>query len=344
MPVTTEANISLIRFNEQGSNPPTPAAGFSGIFMKADGLYVIDDEGLVTGPLTKLAPAVVIDPLTDTRNIIEPAGDFIPLTLRGSVAAQTKSIFVVEEGSADTAVLTITGTGAVTFQNFTDSGIGFRIMDKDGGTPVFVADTTNERIGVGITSPLSTFDMRGIARLGDGSADYLTIDAAGNTWWVGGAGLVFGHMYIPGVDIVVSITDANPTEVKDDGTTSADDGWSAGELNLVTFPGGGTEHYLTVTKAGKYEVNWDMSISMATPAANIEMHGGVMIDGTAARDKGEAHRTIANNTDTGNMGGNLVIDCPNGTEEISLWVLNADNNNNITVQHGNMNIKLIGGT
>lgn len=157
-------------------------------------------------------------------------------------------------------------------------------------------------------------------------------------------GNVFGYMYVPGVDIVVDITDANPTEVFDDGSTSAGDGWSAGELNQVTFPTGGTEHYLTVTKAGLYSVEWDLSFQMAAPGANVEVHGGIMIDGVALRNKGEGHRTVANNTDTGNMGANAIIDCPNGNEEISLWVLNADNNNDITVEHGNVKLDLIGST
>jgi hypothetical protein len=49
------ANIDSLRFDEQGSNPSTPASGFSSIFLKADGLYVIDDAGNVTGPLVSTA-------------------------------------------------------------------------------------------------------------------------------------------------------------------------------------------------------------------------------------------------------------------------------------------------
>lgn len=43
--------INSVQMTEQGSTPSTPAAGKSGIYLKADGLYVIDDEGNVTGPL-----------------------------------------------------------------------------------------------------------------------------------------------------------------------------------------------------------------------------------------------------------------------------------------------------
>lgn len=156
--------------------------------------------------------------------------------------------------------------------------------------------------------------------------------------------LVMGHMYIPGIDIIVEITDGNPTEVFDDGTTSVGDGWAAGELNDVTFPTGGDEHYLTVTKPGKYEIIWNMSFMMDGPGANIQVHAGIMIDGTATRNRGEAHETIANNSDTGLIAANAIIDCPNGTEQISLWVLNSDNNVDITIAHGDVTIKLIGST
>ncbi len=39
-------------FTDQGSTPSTPAAGLTKVFSKADGLYVVDDAGTETGPLT----------------------------------------------------------------------------------------------------------------------------------------------------------------------------------------------------------------------------------------------------------------------------------------------------
>jgi len=59
--IGTESNISLIRFAEQAGTPSTPASTFSGIYMKADGLYVIDDAGAVTGPLGTGAGALLAD-------------------------------------------------------------------------------------------------------------------------------------------------------------------------------------------------------------------------------------------------------------------------------------------
>jgi hypothetical protein len=48
-------NIDAIQMDEQASNPSTPASGKSAIFLKSDGLYVIDDAGKVTGPLVASA-------------------------------------------------------------------------------------------------------------------------------------------------------------------------------------------------------------------------------------------------------------------------------------------------
>jgi len=53
MPVTSAANISKIRFAEQGGDPATPAANFWQLYVKNDGLYLIDDGGIVYGPFVE---------------------------------------------------------------------------------------------------------------------------------------------------------------------------------------------------------------------------------------------------------------------------------------------------
>jgi hypothetical protein len=45
------AKNGLTEWDEQGSNPSTPAANKWKLYFKADGLYLIDDAGVVTGPL-----------------------------------------------------------------------------------------------------------------------------------------------------------------------------------------------------------------------------------------------------------------------------------------------------
>lgn len=168
-----------------------------------------------------------------------------------------------------------------------------------------------------------------------------TLDFLGTLKFTGG-GLIFGTMYIPGVDIIVTGS-ATPVEVKDDGTTAVNDGWAGGDVNQVTFPTtAGSKHYLPVTVAGKYEVIWSMSAHTGSGGATT-MHGGIMIDGVAQRNNGEGHRNVSNSNDDGNTGSPGTVDCPNGTEQISLWIL-SENAADIHVEHGTMTIKQIGGT
>lgn len=114
MPSVTadSANIALLRFAEQSGTPSTPASGFSGIFTKSDGLYVIDDEANVTGPFG--SGGVVLDPTSSTENVILPTtGDYTPLTVRGYASAQTAPLFLAKEGDAGATVFTIAGNGDV---------------------------------------------------------------------------------------------------------------------------------------------------------------------------------------------------------------------------------------
>ncbi|KKN24781.1 hypothetical protein LCGC14_0891450 [marine sediment metagenome] len=182
--------------------------------------------------------------------------------------------------------------------------------------------------------------------LGNPSTTEFTVETDGDTFWTGdGTGLPYACMYVDGTQaIIVALSTGVIAEVKDDDTTSLDDGWLAGDLNLITFPTGGDEHYLSVTKAGFYRIQWSLSFNTANPGANVEIHGGIAVDGTAIRNKAEAHRTIANNSDTGNMSGTAMIEAPNGTEQISVWLLNTTNNADVTVEHGNVSMVMVGGT
>lgn len=51
MTKASDNEFPSVLFDEQGSNPSTPASGFWRAFFKSDGLYVIDDAGVATGPL-----------------------------------------------------------------------------------------------------------------------------------------------------------------------------------------------------------------------------------------------------------------------------------------------------
>ncbi len=49
-------------------------------------------------------------------------------------------------------------------QNKTDSTTGFQILDADGGTPILDVDTTNERVGIGMTGAGMELDVNGDIR------------------------------------------------------------------------------------------------------------------------------------------------------------------------------------
>ncbi len=179
-----------------------------------------------------------------------------------------------------------------------------------------------------------------------GASNFLRTTSDADTFWVGpGTGLPYGHMYVDGTQsIIVALTLNTPAEVEDDGTTSAEDGWLSGDLNLVTFPTGGTEHYLTITKSGIYHITWNLSFKMVTGAANTQIHAGLAVDSTTfVRNRCEAHRTISNNSDIGNMGGTCMRDLPTGSQ-ISLWMENTTNSNDADVVHGSLTAVMVGGT
>ncbi len=188
-----------------------------------------------------------------------------------------------------------------------------------------------------VTADINTFDI------GDGT-NFTRFTGPGDLFFAGTAGLIYGHMDIPAAAVVTVDTSAtgNPVEVKDDGTASANDGWTSSYQNGVTFAVSNL-HYQTVTFAGTYEVIWDMSPATAAGAGTL-IHGGITIDSTTfQRDNGEGHAHVFNANDNIQINGIGTIDCPNGNEEISLWITN-DQNQKTIIEHGNMRIQLIGGT
>ena len=242
----------------------------------------------------------------------------------------------------------------------TVTGLALQLMeDQDAEFKEDVSLLDNKVLTLGTTftdMQISSDGTNGIIdvatqlRLGNITTTYMAIEADADTYWVGdGTGLPYGHMYVDGTQVIrVALTLNTPAEVEGDGTggtAAAEDGWLAGDLNLMTFPTGGTEHHVTITKAGIYHITWNLSFKMVTGAANTQIHAGLAIDSTTfRRDRCEAHRTISNNSDTGNMSGSCMIDLPNGNEELSLWMENTTNSNDADVSHGSLTVVMVGGT
>lgn len=200
---------------------------------------------------------------------------------------------------------------------------------------VLVVDMNNSRVGIGTSTPAQTLDVNGALLVGAGTLNFQS-DSDGDTFWVGeGTGLVFGHMYTNNQPIAVTLTDQN-TWYELNGAAA----WTTGELNNTTF----TDPAITVLEPGRYEVIWTLSTDFSsTPGASQQIEYGIMIGGSI-QNEGQAHRTLANSTDTGHCSGVAILDLADNAV-ISLGARNVSSaGKTIHVEHGNMTVKQIGGT
>jgi len=186
-------------------------------------------------------------------------------------------------------------------------------------------------VGIGTTTPDTTLQVVGDCKFGDDNTNYVTTSSTGLTKFVGTAGLPYGGMFTNSTIAVTISTSSTPTEIGDT--------WTTGEVNDVTF---GASHYLVATTAGRYLINYSLSVAQNSPSAAIQCETGVMIDGVA-QACGRTHRTIANSSDTGATAATCILDLA-ANEQVSLYVENETNTTNIDVEHGNLTIMHIGGT
>lgn len=82
MPLISNAAISSIKFDEQVSNPSTPATGDWKLYFKSDGLYIIEDNGTVYGP-------VATSNATGRHAVWVPAAAMTPSATGGCAALAT---------------------------------------------------------------------------------------------------------------------------------------------------------------------------------------------------------------------------------------------------------------
>jgi hypothetical protein len=173
-------------------------------------------------------------------------------------------------------------------------------------------------------------------RFGNSSAGapttYLTIEPDADTYWVGdGTGIPYGSMYNHDDTTTVDIVALNtPTQIPS--------GFSQGEVNETAF---GNAREITVAKAGRYAITWQMSFT--TASANQEIEGCVMIGGVADTTI-TAHRRISTATDTGSMSATGILDLA-ASAVISLAVTNETSSSvDVNIEHANMTVRMVGGT
>ena len=162
------------------------------------------------------------------------------------------------------------------------------------------------------------------------------LEITGNLRFMSSAsGIISGSMYTNNWPIAVALT--NQDEWYE--WVDASNPWTEGLTNGITFDDPG----LVIVTPGRYEILWAVSTDFsATPGASQEIEYGIAIDG-AIQSPGQAHRTLANSTDTGHCSGFAQIDLSAG-EKVSLAAMNESSaGKTLHVEHGNVILTHIGG-
>lgn len=102
----SDAAFTSALFAEQTANPATPATGYGRLFVKADGVYFIDDAGAVTGPLAASSGA------TGVMGVRSAAGtaDTLVLADAGKVVRYTDAAAVTSTVPTNASVAFAVGT------------------------------------------------------------------------------------------------------------------------------------------------------------------------------------------------------------------------------------------
>lgn len=89
-----------------------------------------------------------------------PVG-FVQFNSLGGILFATAPTGAAGSSIVANAVFSITNPGEVTFQNAIDTNDAFRILDADGGDPIFIVDSVNEHVGIRTIFPLRDLDVNG---------------------------------------------------------------------------------------------------------------------------------------------------------------------------------------
>lgn len=130
-----------VLFAEQASAPTTPGTGLWRAYFKSDGLYIVDDAGTETGPLSTggSLPTLVSDKVTLTSGNVSITGTtFIDVTgLSITVTTGARRCLVGYAGSVFHATSGATGRLDLAID-------GTRVGGTNGGLMEFKTATTNQ--------------------------------------------------------------------------------------------------------------------------------------------------------------------------------------------------------
>lgn len=140
---------------------------------------------------------------------------------------------------------------------------------------------------------------------------------------------VYGSLYVSHGSLTITVTNANTAYEITTGLLTGS------VLQGTTFGG---DHYIAVDHPGTYLINWGLSIDTSTPADEIE--GGIMVDG-AARDDSSSHTTLVAAAKSSAMSATAII-ALTANQQVSLFVENKTNTNDIVVEHASLTIVRVG--
>lgn len=140
---------------------------------------------------------------------------------------------------------------------------------------------------------------------------------------------VYGSLYVSHGSLTITVTSANTAYEITTGLLTGS------ALQGTTFGG---DHYVAVGHPGTYLINWGLSVDTTTPADEVE--GGIMIDG-AARDDCSSHTTIVAGAKSGAMSATCIV-VLTANQQVSLFVENKTNTNDIVVEHASLTIVRVG--
>jgi hypothetical protein len=162
----------------------------------------------------------------------------------------------------------------------------------------------------------------------------MTLDNAGDFYFSdSGSGLPYGSFY--GNEIAYSTGALTAPQYKQIADTDCDQG----ELNLVTYTDAGTT--LTVSKAGRYLINW--SISVETGTANTHILAGIMVNSTTTlQAAGRNHTEPGRANVQYALSGTAILSLA-ANDVVGVGVGSDVDNITATVDHVNLSIVHIGG-
>lgn len=135
---------NIINFDERASDPSTPSTGDWGLYFKSDGLYVIDDAGATTGPLStgSATDGTYTPTLTGTANVDATTAFQCMYTRTGDVVTVEGQMNIDPTSSATATTVGISLPISSTFSNdYECSGL----INSTATYGFIYADTSNNR-------------------------------------------------------------------------------------------------------------------------------------------------------------------------------------------------------